>query len=131
MSDEDTAWPKGVITDPSFFPETDLAGRFSPRVVEPTAEEPAPVKNKPEGRVKYGDKPFIRDQAQKHPESVKQGPPIHSVFDLSKPDQLQALNELSSRVFEKGAIFVAMDRQFSNGGWHVFTIHSDLKYRPI
>lgn len=127
-----------VITTPDAFDDTDTFGsdRLADRrevvaVDEDDSDYAPPSKSPSRG---WADKPSIVGQATKAPTTVRTGPMITAVLNLSIPSELQTLNDLQAKASALDGPFVEIyhiDKQFYEGNWHVLVNHSVISYQQL
>jgi hypothetical protein len=127
-----------VITDPDAFDDSDtfgsdrLADRREVAAVDADDSDYAPPSKSPSRG--WADKPSIVGQASKAPTTVRTGPLITTVLDLSIPSDLQALNDLQAKASALEGPFVEIyhtDKKFHEGKWHVLVNHSVISYQQL
>jgi hypothetical protein len=128
-----------VITTPDAFDDRDTFGsdRLADRrevaaVDEDDGSDYAPPSKSPSRG--WGDKPSIVGQATKAPTTVRTGPLITTVLDLSIPADLQALNDLQAKASALDGPFIEIyhiDNKFHEGKWHVLVNHSVISYQQL
>lgn len=129
-----------VITSPDAFDDHDafVGDRLAPRrndapAVEEDADSDYPTPQKASVRG-WGNAPSIASQALKAPSTVRAGPLITTVLDLSVSADLQTLNDLHAKAVSLDGPFVEIhhiDKKFHEGKWHALVSHSVISYQQL
>lgn len=123
-----------IISESEFsdFDEVD-ADRLSDRMVDsPDPDEQLDAPPDDGGDAEWSDKPWMRGQGEKHPHSVKEGPPVTET--LSLPADLTRWNEIQAASHSTSGPSLALigcDREFHAGVWHLYVTYSKLSYQKI
>jgi hypothetical protein len=126
-----------VITTPDAFDDHDtfdkdrLADRRETIDEEDDSDYSPPATSVTRG---WADKPSIMGQASKAPLTVRAGPLVTTVLDLSVASDLNTLNDLQAKASALEGPFVEIhqiDKQFHEGKWHVLVSHSVISYQQL
>lgn len=82
----------------------------------------------------WSDKPSIYQQALKMPDTVRTGPPITAVLNLSDPTELALFNDIHAKAYDVGgplATVIHIDKQFHAGQWHALITYSLISYQKL
>jgi hypothetical protein len=85
----------------------------------------------------WQDKPSVADQAVKFPKTVRMGPPIVAVFDLSDGEEIKRYNEFLEKTSPPTAPYYAIEnteRVFdkkNTGNFKVFVQYRKIDYKLI
>jgi hypothetical protein len=129
-----------VITDASEFSDFDRVApsRLSARVArDNTTEDDAEQVERPRTRdphVEWMSRPSLPDQASRMPETVKLGPTVTKVFNLSDAAELEAYNELHQKAGSADGPLVeitANHREFFNGSFYACVAYSSVSYQKL
>jgi hypothetical protein len=113
----------GRLSDTEEVTQSHFSPMF-PRV----GEGPDPI---PEG---WADAPTFRDQGNKIPESITQGPPITRVLNRSDQQDLDFLNDLQRRAHDPSgpkSVILSIDRKFHDGSWYIYLTYSRIIYLKL
>ena len=77
------------------------------------------------------DRPSVKDQAQKHPDTVRETSRTARVFDVSQTEDARVWNEWLQAVKEQRAVIHDTDRNFHEGKYFIYAVCSFLEYRRI
>ena len=131
---------KVALMSPDDFGDFDQVSpsRLSERVAptKPVADEDdsdyTPETKRPDKG--WSDKPSIHQQALKMPDTVRTGPPITAVLNLSDPAELQTFNDIHAKVYDISgplATINHIDKQFHAGQWHALITYSLISYQKL
>lgn len=130
-----------VITDESEFSDFDRVApsRLSARIEradvsdEDAADEtPRPRTKNP--HVEWLTRPTVPEQAVRMPETVRLGPTVTKVFNLSEPADLEAYNDLHQKAGNADGALVeitANHREFFNGAFYACVAYSPVSYQKL
>lgn len=99
------------------------------------SEEEAHVKPPKDPNVEWRSFPSVPDQLHRFPNTVRTGPKIDAVFNLSEPTELREFNKIqadaSNQIDGLSSIIHAMDKQFHQGQWYALVTYSKLFYQKL
>lgn len=100
-----------------------------------TPSQPSPERNTEESVV-WQDIPSMKGQYEKFPESTRTVNSKVDVFDLSKPEDKDSLNKIMTKrvgaaVTDPLVVIHEMDKQFYQGVFYVYILHSQVQYKKL
>lgn len=122
------------------------AHRFADKLVEDKPEvddeeeeddiyEPQQLRTPKDPNVAWLPYPSIPDQLQKMPHTVRTGPQIEAVFNLSNPGELTAYNliqgQATDQVNGQTAVIHQVTKEFHQGSFYALVTYAKLFYQQI
>lgn len=117
-------------------------GRFAPKAVESSNEEDddaedehPQVKPPKDPNVVWLPHPSIPDQMQKMPNTIRVGPQVDAVFNLSAAGELAAFNLIQGKATDQiggqTAVIHHMAKEFHQGQFFALVTYSQIFYQKI
>lgn len=116
--------------------------RFAEKVVDvveddddETPQEPQQIRPPKDPNIEWLSYPSIPDQMTRMPHTVRPGPRIDAIFNLSKQDELATFNriqgEASDHVTGLTTIIYDSEKHFHDGQWHARMTYAKLFYQKL
>lgn len=108
-----------------------LEDRVDPKPTEPeaTADEDYSEPASPDAA--WQNKPSIKDQVQRYPDSVRTAEPVTVLLDMAKEEDIKILNDIQKAAADPEAptkIILEKDVQKHKGSWTILLTHAKVEY---
>jgi len=113
----------------------DDADRLEDRAPDSAAEDDIVEPEEKPGELKrWSTKPSVADQMTRFPDTCRLRGRTTAVLDLSKPTDLERLNNLQRDATDAdnpSCVIIEQERQFHAGSWVVYLTYATIEYQVI